>query len=354
QFAKERRVIQKSYPVPGTNHWFIETASLKLDSCLIIYAMLTWRHYLLGNRCEIYTDHQSLNYKFSSKQQRGLRTCRREGYQLGGCRVCKHEIAVCRDAQGPPCHVGIPITRLYRSNMVSYIHRIEPDATQGDINSWTAYFFTFERLQYEVTFQYDDLATKIVGEGWQQLLDDYAVCPGDMMYIYMSNGGYNLSVDIKRDGVQQIPLTMRGLSRRKKKIINKCIITRGIELEYSKIAKMIRNVFGPTKSLCCVLVHRISKCDVSSRYMRIPKKVVQRIEKKTGILEEEGQLMLFHDVDAYVDARYKKLTDERLVLQGGFRTYAHLLGLKIDDLVSNFFEKVEDPAAIKVWFTVIS
>ncbi|KAE8782964.1 hypothetical protein D1007_38501 [Hordeum vulgare] len=116
------------------------------------------------------------------------------------------------------------------------IHRIEPDVMQGDINSWTAYFFTFERLQYE----------------------------------------------------------------------------------------------------------------------RIPKKVVQRIEKKTGILEEEGQLMLFHDVDAYVDARYKKLTDERLVLQGGFRTYAHLLGLKIDDLVSNFFEKVEDPAAIKVWFTVIS
>ncbi|XP_044948838.1 uncharacterized protein LOC123398431 [Hordeum vulgare subsp. vulgare] len=137
------------------------------------------------------------------------------------CRVCKHEIAVCRDAQGPPCHVGIPITRLYRSKMFvscairhifeEDIHRIEPDVMQGDINSWTAYFFTFERLQYEVTFQYDDLATKIVGEGWQQLLDDYVVCPGDMMYIYMSNGGYNLSVDIKRDGVQQIPLSYVGM-----------------------------------------------------------------------------------------------------------------------------------------------
>ncbi|XP_044979594.1 uncharacterized protein LOC123447089 isoform X3 [Hordeum vulgare subsp. vulgare] len=228
---------------------------------------------------------------------------------------------------------------------------------QGDMNTWTAYFVTFERLQYEVTFECSDLALQIVGEGWQQLLDDYVVCPGDMMYIYMSNGSYRLSVDIKRDDVQNIPLTyvaMRGLSRRKKKIINKCIITRGIHLKYSEMKKMVRNAFGPTKSPCCVLVHRMSNGDISARYMRIPKRVVERIEKKTGTLEEEGQLVLVNDVDAYVDGRYKKLTDERLVLQGGFRTYAHLLGLEVDDLVSIFFQKVEDPAAIKVWFTVLS
>ncbi|KAI4993509.1 hypothetical protein ZWY2020_007822 [Hordeum vulgare] len=54
-------------------------------------------------------------------------------------------------------------------------------------------------------------------------------------------------------------------------------------------------------------------CDISAGYMRIPKRVVERIEKKTGTLEEEGQLLLVNDVDAYVDGRYKKLTDERLV-----------------------------------------
>ncbi|KAI4963325.1 hypothetical protein ZWY2020_015033 [Hordeum vulgare] len=109
------------------------------------------------------------------------------------------------------------------------------------------------------------------------------------------------------------------------------------------------------EQLLVEILSRLScTCSLIRSSARIPKKVVQRIEKKTGILEEEGQLMLFHDVDAYVDARYKKLTDERLVLQGGFRTYAHLLGLKVDDLVSKNFEKVEDPAAIKVWFTVIS
>ncbi|KAI4992703.1 hypothetical protein ZWY2020_007016 [Hordeum vulgare] len=117
-----------------------------------------------------------------------------------------------------------------------------------------------------------------------------------------------LSVDIKRDDVQKIPLTyvaMRGLSRRKKKIINKCIITRGIHLKYSEMKKMVRNAFGPTKSPCCVLVHRMSKCDISAGYMRIPKRVVE----PTMCLS----MMLMH-----------------------------------------MLMKVEDPAAIKVWFTVLS
>ncbi|KAI4993253.1 hypothetical protein ZWY2020_007566 [Hordeum vulgare] len=87
---------------------------------------------------------------------------------------------------------------------------------------------------------------------------------------------------------------------------------------------------------------------------RIPKRVVERIEKKRGVLDEEGKLLLVNDVDTYVDGRYKKLTDARLVLHGGFRAYAHLLGLKVGDLVSIYFQKVEDPAALKVWFAVIS
>src|SRR3954467_4217964 len=38
-----------------------------------------WRHYLVGNRCEIYTDHQSLKYLFTQpdlnlRQQRWLET----------------------------------------------------------------------------------------------------------------------------------------------------------------------------------------------------------------------------------------------------------------------------------------
>jgi len=48
-----------------------------LELAAVIYAVKLWRHYLLGNRCEIYTDHQSLKYLFSQpdlnlRQQRWL------------------------------------------------------------------------------------------------------------------------------------------------------------------------------------------------------------------------------------------------------------------------------------------
>ena len=36
-----------------------------LELAAIVYALKTWRHYLLGKRCEIYSDHQSLKYIFT-------------------------------------------------------------------------------------------------------------------------------------------------------------------------------------------------------------------------------------------------------------------------------------------------
>ena len=50
-----------------------------LELVAVIYALKIWRHYLVGNRCEIYTDHQSLKYLFTQpdlnlRQQRWLET----------------------------------------------------------------------------------------------------------------------------------------------------------------------------------------------------------------------------------------------------------------------------------------
>jgi hypothetical protein len=42
------------------------THDLELDA--VVRALKTWRHYLMGNRCEIYTDHKSLKYIFSQKE----------------------------------------------------------------------------------------------------------------------------------------------------------------------------------------------------------------------------------------------------------------------------------------------
>jgi hypothetical protein len=39
-----------------------------LELAAVVYALKTWRHYPMGNRCEIYTDHKSLKYIFSQKE----------------------------------------------------------------------------------------------------------------------------------------------------------------------------------------------------------------------------------------------------------------------------------------------
>ena len=39
-----------------------------LELAAVVHALKIWRHYLLGNRCEIYTDHKSLKYIFTQSE----------------------------------------------------------------------------------------------------------------------------------------------------------------------------------------------------------------------------------------------------------------------------------------------
>ena len=36
-----------------------------LELAAVMHALKIWRHYLIGNKCEIYTDHKSLKYIFT-------------------------------------------------------------------------------------------------------------------------------------------------------------------------------------------------------------------------------------------------------------------------------------------------
>ena len=38
-----------------------------LELAAVVFALKVWRHYLYGERCEIYTDHKSLKYFFTQK-----------------------------------------------------------------------------------------------------------------------------------------------------------------------------------------------------------------------------------------------------------------------------------------------
>ena len=41
------------------------THDLELDA--VVFALKQWRHYLYGVKCEVYTDHRSLQYVFTQK-----------------------------------------------------------------------------------------------------------------------------------------------------------------------------------------------------------------------------------------------------------------------------------------------
>jgi hypothetical protein len=36
-----------------------------LELAVVVHALKIWRHYLMGNRCELYTNHKSLKYIFT-------------------------------------------------------------------------------------------------------------------------------------------------------------------------------------------------------------------------------------------------------------------------------------------------
>jgi len=38
-----------------------------LELAAVVHAMKMWRHYLIGNKCDIYTDHKSLKYFFTQE-----------------------------------------------------------------------------------------------------------------------------------------------------------------------------------------------------------------------------------------------------------------------------------------------
>ena len=43
-------------------------ATHDLDLAAVVHALKTWRHYLIGNHCDVYTDHKSLKYIFTQKE----------------------------------------------------------------------------------------------------------------------------------------------------------------------------------------------------------------------------------------------------------------------------------------------
>ena len=42
-----------------------------LELAAVVHALNTWRHFLIGNHCDVYMDHKSLKYIFTQKEMVG-------------------------------------------------------------------------------------------------------------------------------------------------------------------------------------------------------------------------------------------------------------------------------------------
>jgi hypothetical protein len=51
--SRQLKTHKQNYPTHG------------LELATVVHALKIWRHYLIGNKCEIYTDHKSLKYIFT-------------------------------------------------------------------------------------------------------------------------------------------------------------------------------------------------------------------------------------------------------------------------------------------------
>ena len=51
--SRQLRIHEQNYPTHD------------LELAAVVHALKIWRHYLIGNKCEIYTDHKSLKYIFT-------------------------------------------------------------------------------------------------------------------------------------------------------------------------------------------------------------------------------------------------------------------------------------------------
>jgi hypothetical protein len=54
--SRQLKVHEKNYPIHD------------LELAAVVHALKTWRHYLYGQKCDIYTDHKSLKYIFTQSE----------------------------------------------------------------------------------------------------------------------------------------------------------------------------------------------------------------------------------------------------------------------------------------------
>ena len=109
-----------------------------LELAAVMFALKLWQHYLVGNRCEIYTDHQSLKYLFTQpelnlRQQRWLETV--VDYDMG-ISYTPGKANVMADALSRKAHCSALEVQVQQPRLYEEFHKLNLEIVpQGSLNS---------------------------------------------------------------------------------------------------------------------------------------------------------------------------------------------------------------------------
>ncbi|PON54551.1 Ribonuclease H-like domain containing protein, partial [Parasponia andersonii] len=98
-----------------------------LELAAVVFALKIWRHYLYGERCQIYTDHKSLKYFFTQKE---LNMRQRKWLELVkdyDCEINYHpgKANVVADAQSRKSLAVISLKYVDRKHLLMDLYRLE-------------------------------------------------------------------------------------------------------------------------------------------------------------------------------------------------------------------------------------
>jgi hypothetical protein len=136
-----------------------------LELAAVVHALKIWRHYLMGTRCNIYTDHKSLKYIFTQadlnmRQRRWLELIK--DYDL---EVHYHpgKANVVADALSRKVHCNCLLMESYNDTLCSELERLTLEIVpQGELNAITIETTLVDKVN---TAQSDDEEVKTIRQG---------------------------------------------------------------------------------------------------------------------------------------------------------------------------------------------
>uniref|UniRef100_A0A8I6YEK6 Uncharacterized protein n=1 Tax=Hordeum vulgare subsp. vulgare TaxID=112509 RepID=A0A8I6YEK6_HORVV len=165
-----------------------------------------------------------------------------------------------------------------------------------------------------------------------------------------------IGVDFHRDGVMLFPLpcdALEDLSETRRELVDSCLYSRGVTLNYHQMHVMRRHLFDDNYILCSPFVHRITSMNVNDQHMVISSLVVSSLKDFLSI-PRTGSLTLEIVLDSEDDDIYVSIPSSYFIGLGGrmvfkkegFSNFLRALSIEVNNLVLITFKERDQELAV--------